>query len=522
MTRPRILVVDSDQAHAEACAEWLGHEGFEVERAPRFEDAVRALRTLRPAVVIVDAMIDGGESSILLRDAVRREMVVYSMSDVLVGPINRRYAVEELGALEHWEKPLLAGELVPHLKSTLGDAFPAAVVDDPAASVEPSGAEAAEGTASDTSPRLEPEADTVEAATQAEQPSDVDTESASLHDEGPMPAEPTHITRATGADAEETAEREVHEEGAAASDATLVTTPPTVRMKVPTEAHAGAEGASDEAEAAPLSRLPRGFAVEEAADEGAVDAVSFAWAAAGVDAPASLRWPSKGSEGRLEHTALAAVLCAAARSADEVTVEVEVRGAEIVITVVDGLVLDARDRGASDPLLRLLLEDQLLRTDQAEAIERNLPKGRRLSSADAVSAGVIGEEDLPALHDARVRRALGRAMLAERGAWRVRPGVAPLEHGERARVPLLGAAWEASRELLAPERLERGLGECDAKRPYWAGERPTRSQFPASRAQRALLASIDGETTVSDLRSGAGDDVSRVLYALLAAGRVSF
>lgn len=310
---------------------------------------------------------------------------------------------------------------------------------------------------------------------------------------------------------------------------TQVTTPPTIRSVRPPAVTGMAPAVVSDAIAAlaphqaspPPVAAPLPVSAHEVTTRETSILPAPNWPQPLVAAPPALQWPSDDDEGRIEDHVVAAVLCAAAKRSDEVTLDIDIPGQAISIVLLDGVIVDARERAVRDPLLALLLDDQHVRADQRDAIERNLPPGRRLSSADVVDAGVVAADDVSALHALRVRRTLGAALAAEEGAWRVRLDAASVPSGQGARVPVFSAVWDAARELISPTELQRVVGSLGEERPRWVGTRPTRSQFPSSRAQRALLASIDGETRVRELRASGGDDALRVLYALLASARIS-
>lgn len=169
--QPRLLVIDSDQAHAASCLVMLEREGFAVECVFAFEEAVEAFRRTRPDAVIVETIVDGGDCSPILRDAARRGIPAFSMSDLAVGAINAKLATSLDGALALWEKPLHRDEVLAGLRHAMGDRFPSPAPPVGAASVA---ATVERPTAQGSAAMVDEEA-TVEAALamQGDEPTDV-------------------------------------------------------------------------------------------------------------------------------------------------------------------------------------------------------------------------------------------------------------------------------------------------------------------------------------------------------------
>jgi CheY-like chemotaxis protein len=53
----RVLLVEDDDANAEAALEWLAQAGYRIERAQAYEDAIAKAVTFRPHVIILDLQI---------------------------------------------------------------------------------------------------------------------------------------------------------------------------------------------------------------------------------------------------------------------------------------------------------------------------------------------------------------------------------------------------------------------------------------------------------------------------------
>jgi two-component system alkaline phosphatase synthesis response regulator PhoP len=118
MTRQTVLVVDDEQNIVDLSRLYLEQEGFTVEEARDGAEALEKIRTLRPAVVILDLMlpeIDGWE--VCRRTRAQSEVPIIMLTarsedvDKIVGL--------ELGADDYLTKPFNPRELVARVKAIL-------------------------------------------------------------------------------------------------------------------------------------------------------------------------------------------------------------------------------------------------------------------------------------------------------------------------------------------------------------------------------------------------------------------
>ncbi len=118
MARQTVLVVDDEQNIVELSRLYLEQEGFSVEEARDGAEALEKIRTLKPAVVILDLMlpeIDGWE--VCRRTRAQSEVPIIMLTarsedvDKIVGL--------ELGADDYLTKPFNPRELVARVKAIL-------------------------------------------------------------------------------------------------------------------------------------------------------------------------------------------------------------------------------------------------------------------------------------------------------------------------------------------------------------------------------------------------------------------
>lgn len=118
MARQTVLVVDDEQNIVELSRLYLEQEGFTVEEARDGAEALEKIRTVKPAVVILDLMlpeIDGWE--VCRRTRAQSEVPIIMLTarsedvDKIVGL--------ELGADDYLTKPFNPRELVARVKAIL-------------------------------------------------------------------------------------------------------------------------------------------------------------------------------------------------------------------------------------------------------------------------------------------------------------------------------------------------------------------------------------------------------------------
>ena len=117
-TRPRILVVEDEQAISEPLAESLVREGFDPTVAGSIADAELALADREPDVVLLDVMLPDGDGRDLCRELRRRSDVPIVMVTARGEEIDRVVGLE-LGADDYVVKPFSARELAARIRAIL-------------------------------------------------------------------------------------------------------------------------------------------------------------------------------------------------------------------------------------------------------------------------------------------------------------------------------------------------------------------------------------------------------------------
>lgn len=466
--QPRVLVLDSDQAHAASCLVMLEQAGFSVELASRFEEAVLAMRRTRPDALIVEAVVEGGDSSAIVRDAARRGVPAFSMSDLALGPVNEAFALRALGAASHWEKPLHREDVMRDLRRALGDAFPSRGVAVPAA---PPVAETPRPDVHE-SPTVERTAAPLDGPSAPE----FHRESELGDDEhGDLGDEPTDITRAPVAAA------------------------PTVERAVAVAAPAGAASDTPTAGSAATTTEPAPQAPEA------------------VPPGAAFAPPGERVVGRSTSIAPLTVVCAWLGRGGDGVLELDGAAGSIALRLRAGALIGVRVPGRRDPVLAMLRDDGVVRDDQWDAIARNFPA--EAHSADLlVEAGLLDEASLAAASEASARRELCTWWAADDIGWAWRAGATDVpDGGFELMAPRL--AWEAATHALEPSLLLRALEDVAPHPLAWTDRPLRRDAMPLTRAQRAVLASVDGATPAASILADEPAGAA-MLYALASLGSV--
>ncbi len=107
----RVLVVDDDRIILDSLGEFLGLEGYEVERATSYAEATQALERRGVDVVLSDVNMPGGNGFELLHVVRRRypETVVIMMT--AYGTIESAVEAIKMGAYDYLTKPIIDDEL---------------------------------------------------------------------------------------------------------------------------------------------------------------------------------------------------------------------------------------------------------------------------------------------------------------------------------------------------------------------------------------------------------------------------
>jgi two-component system, OmpR family, response regulator RegX3 len=118
MSKPRILVVEDEQAIAEPLAESLEREGFQPEIAETRAKAEESLRRGEPDLVLLDVMLPDGDGRDLCRDIRASSSVPVIMLTARGEEIDRVLGLE-IGADDYVVKPFSARELAARIRAIL-------------------------------------------------------------------------------------------------------------------------------------------------------------------------------------------------------------------------------------------------------------------------------------------------------------------------------------------------------------------------------------------------------------------
>src|SRR3954464_7948065 len=118
VTRPRILVVEDEQAISEPLVDALAREGFDAHVAPTVAEAERAFDEREPDLVLLDVMLPDGDGRDLCRELRRRSDVPIVMLTARGEEVDRVVGLE-LGADDYVVKPFSARELAARIRAIL-------------------------------------------------------------------------------------------------------------------------------------------------------------------------------------------------------------------------------------------------------------------------------------------------------------------------------------------------------------------------------------------------------------------
>ncbi len=118
MARAKILVVDDEPAILQVVTAYLEKEGFEVYTATSGPEALQAVHTYRPDIVVLDIMLPGMDGlEVLTR--LRRDSDVYVIMLTAKTEEMDRVLGLSLGADDYVTKPFSPRELVARVKAAL-------------------------------------------------------------------------------------------------------------------------------------------------------------------------------------------------------------------------------------------------------------------------------------------------------------------------------------------------------------------------------------------------------------------
>jgi two-component system alkaline phosphatase synthesis response regulator PhoP len=118
VTNHRILVVDDEKSIVDLVTAYLRQEGFEVHTAMDGPAGLKAVRTLKPDLVVLDVMLPGMDGiEVLTR--LRRESNVYVILLTARSEETDKIVGLSVGADDYLTKPFSPRELVARIKAAL-------------------------------------------------------------------------------------------------------------------------------------------------------------------------------------------------------------------------------------------------------------------------------------------------------------------------------------------------------------------------------------------------------------------
>src|SRR5215471_1741958 len=119
MRKGRLLIVDDDKALVKALSSFLCEEGFNVSSTADGREALTLVRTVAPAVVLLDIWLPGmdGVETLQALQAMHADIEVIVMSGH--GNIATAVHMTKLGAFEYLEKPLTLYGVLAVIKRAL-------------------------------------------------------------------------------------------------------------------------------------------------------------------------------------------------------------------------------------------------------------------------------------------------------------------------------------------------------------------------------------------------------------------
>lgn len=116
--KPRILLVEDEEAISEPLAEHLVREGLDVEVAPTIAAAAEAWQLRPQDLILLDVMLPDGDGRDLARDIRKTSDVPIVMLTARGEEVDRIVGLE-LGADDYVVKPFSAAELVARIRAIL-------------------------------------------------------------------------------------------------------------------------------------------------------------------------------------------------------------------------------------------------------------------------------------------------------------------------------------------------------------------------------------------------------------------
>jgi len=116
--KPRVLVVEDEEAISEPLGEHLAREGFDPAIAGTIEEARGLLQQAPPDLILLDVMLPDGDGRDLCREIRRASDVPIIMLTARGEEVDKIVGLE-LGADDYVVKPFSAGELVARMRAIM-------------------------------------------------------------------------------------------------------------------------------------------------------------------------------------------------------------------------------------------------------------------------------------------------------------------------------------------------------------------------------------------------------------------
>ena len=118
MTKPKILIIDDEPSILTLITAYLRPEGYEIYTASDGKAGIRAARTYKPDLIVLDIMLPGMDGVELLT-RLRRESGVYVILLTAKTDETDRIVGLSVGADDYVTKPFSPRELVARIKAAL-------------------------------------------------------------------------------------------------------------------------------------------------------------------------------------------------------------------------------------------------------------------------------------------------------------------------------------------------------------------------------------------------------------------
>lgn len=123
MTEERILVVEDEKKIADLLKDYLNKEGFKVSCINRGDEVIEKIKSLGPALMLLDLMLPGLDGITVCREIRKFSNIPIIMVTAKVEEIDRLIGLE-MGADDYICKPFSPREVVARVKAVLRRARP--------------------------------------------------------------------------------------------------------------------------------------------------------------------------------------------------------------------------------------------------------------------------------------------------------------------------------------------------------------------------------------------------------------